>query len=318
MSPERRRIAVLGATGHVGKCLTAALLEGGKHEVTAVARNEERLADFLDALPHGEAASRSSFDDFPKERFDAVVNCVGVGAPADRATLGASVVMLTEQIDAIVAAYLKEHPEALHIGISSGAAYCSDFTLPASAATPCESDCREVIPGDEYGAAKRDSEARHREAAADWIVDLRLFGLFSRFADLDARYLMSDVCRAILQGDVLKVSADEVVRDYVDPGDFAALLEHVIEADRRNDVFDVYSAAPTGKFEMLETFSDRYGLRFEVSPEVVIPGATGIKPNYYSVNHKAGLLGYEPRRTSLQALISEADALLAAAGHLLP
>ncbi len=58
---------------------------------------------------------------------------------------------------------------------------------------------------------------------------------------------MSDVCQAIIAREVLEVGPEDIVRDYVDPGDLAVLLSIVIESGERNDVYDVYSAGPVRK-----------------------------------------------------------------------
>ncbi len=314
MNRGPRRVAILGATGHVGKCLTSALLEGGGYDVIAVARDAARLEAFLGRLPGGEAVSRCSLEDFARGQYDVVVNCLGVGNPATVAAMGESVFTLTEQLDAVAIDYLKGRPEALCVSISSGAAYGGDFSSPAT--EPSAAVNRDAAsPQDYYGAAKLASELRHRALSEFNIVDLRLFGLFSRYANLEDQFFMSDVCRAIIAREVLEVGPDDIVRDYVDPGDLAALLSTVIESGEQNDVYDVYSAGPVRKSALLGSFSARYGLQYVVAESRGPGGATGLKPNYYSTNRRAASLGYEPRWTSLECLTKETDALLAAIGR---
>ena len=315
MTRTPRRVAILGATGHVGMCLTSALHGDGDYELVAVARDAARVEAFLGRLPGGETVSRCLLEDFAKGQFDVVVNCLGVGDPAMVAALGESIFSLTEQMDAIALDYLRGHPETTCVSISSGAAYCGDFALPASELTAAAVNINAIAPRDYYGVAKLASEVRHRALSDFRIVDLRLFGLFSRFADLGARFFMSDVCQALITREVLEVASDDIVRDYVDPGDFAALLSAVIESDAQNDVYDVYSADPVRKSAVLDAFSARYGLRYAVAESHGPVGATGLKPNYYSDNHRAATLGYEPRWTSLECLTKETDALLGAIGR---
>jgi nucleoside-diphosphate-sugar epimerase len=309
VSGVRRSVAILGATGHVGKCLTAALLESSRFHVTAVVRNAEKLNAFLGRHSLGGECACSSFDDFQAGEYDAVVNCVGVGDPAALGS-GASLYALTEHFDALTMGYLARRPQARYISFSSGAAYCGDFAEPASDESAAVVPINAITPTSHYGIAKLASEAKHRAAAEFSIVDFRLFGLFSRYADLNASYFMNAVYSAIANNEPLTVGPENIVRDYIAPDDMASLLVAVLDAEPRNDVFDLYSAAPVVKFDALQGFSARYGLKYDVLDAPTAPTATGMKPSYYSTNRRAASVGYEPSRTSLRTLTEEIDALL--------
>ncbi|MDP2234586.1 MAG: hypothetical protein Q8K89_13190, partial [Actinomycetota bacterium] len=151
-----------------------------------------------------------------------------------------------------------------------------------------------------------------------WIVDLRLFSLVSRWMDPAAEYFMAGVVRAILENTTLEVSEADITRDYVDPIDLSELLVAVMGAPEHNTAYDVFSAKPASKFEILESFAKRYGLRFETTDASNAAGTGGIKMNYYSTSRRARQLGYEPTWTSLASLHKETDALLVAAGRSLP
>ena len=311
MNVSRQRVAILGATGHVGKCLTSALLGTGRHEVTAVVRNAGRLEGFLATQPHGSECVTRSFEEFPAGEYDSVVNCVGVGTPAGVVASGADIFALTERFDQLVFDFLARRPETRYVAFSSGAAYCGDFTEPASESTVAVVPVNDIRPAGYYGIAKLAAEVKHRAARELAIVDFRLFGLFSRYADPHAGYFMSDVYRALAEGATLTVGPDDILRDYIAPSDMAALLVATLDAAPRNDVFDLYSRAPVAKFGVLEDFSVRYGLKYEVLETPTGLTATGLKPNYYSTNRRAASIGYAPSRTSLETLVQEIDALLA-------
>lgn len=310
MSVLRKRVAVLGATGHVGKCVTAALLGHGGQDVTAVVRDTAALGRFLETVPGGADARACSFDEFRGRDFDVIVNCVGVGSPDSIRSLGEDIFDLTERFDRLVLEYVDRRPETLCIAFSSGAVYGSDFSTPGTGSAPRHADRESLARRDYYGQAKLASEARHRSASERFIVDLRLFGLFSKYADVQARSLMGDVYRAVSLREMLTVSAEDVVRDYVDPYDLFGLLQCVMLATPRNDAFDVYSAAPIGKFALLEAFAERYDLRFTVGASLCMPDATGSKPMYFSTDRRAASIGYQPEWTSLEALFRATDALM--------
>lgn len=314
MTEVSKRVAILGATGHVGKCLTAGLLARGRHSVTAVARNAPRLMTFLSGEANGAACAVRSFDDFGEDEYDAVVNCVGVGTPGAVAKIGAGIFEITEHFDALVLDYQQRHSDTRSIAFSSGAAYCGDFAEPASECTQARVAINAVSPADYYGIAKLASESKHRAMADRPIVDLRLFGFFSRYADMDAHYFMTDVYHALERPEALTVGPDDVVRDYIDPDDLCSMVCAVLDSEPCNDVFDLYSAAPASKFDILSTFAARYGLKYDVLDGQVGGVATGSKPNYYSTNHRAARLGYRPMYTSIESLERQIDGLLGLQG----
>jgi nucleoside-diphosphate-sugar epimerase len=310
VSEARRGVAILGATGHVGKCLTSGLLETGAYAVTAVVRDASKASAFLATQPRGAACAVRSFEAFSAGAYGAVVNCVGVGTPGGVTSSGAAIFELTERFDRLVMDYLAERPETRYVSFSSGAAYCGDFAQPASEATAAVVPVNDIRPTNYYGIAKLAAEAKHRAAADLAIVDFRLFGLFSRHIDVEARFFMTDVFRAIAEGSRLAVGPENIVRDYIDPEDLIALLVAVLEGEPHNDVYDLYSAAPVAKFDLLADFSARYGLAYDVLETPTAQTATGIKPNYFSTNRRAASLGFAPARTSLESLVKEIDVLL--------
>ncbi|MDZ4655336.1 MAG: NAD(P)-dependent oxidoreductase [Coriobacteriia bacterium] len=311
---EPLSIAILGATGHVGKCLAAGLSTDPTMELTLVARDMVRLGGFVAMLPDGLARqvhTQTTFDDFATGAYDAVINCVGFGDPAALAAASSeSVFALTERFDQLVLDYLARSPETKYVSFSSGAAYGGGFEEPASESTCSVFPVNALTPQDFYGLAKLASEAKHRAVSDRAIIDLRLFGLYSRYIDPKARYFMNDVFRAVVTGETLVVGAGNIWRDYVDPGDLAALLVTVLRSSPRNDVFDVFSAEPASKYAILDDFAQLYGLSYEIDEGRADGSPTGAKLSYYSVNRRAAEIGYVPQRTSLETLRSETDARL--------
>ncbi|KAI0455118.1 putative oxidoreductase CipA [Xylaria acuta] len=76
-----KKIAIVGATGHVGKYIVKELLNGGKHEVTAITRGEAEI-------PEGVKVAKVSYDDPASlkkalEGHDVLVITLSVRAPRD-------------------------------------------------------------------------------------------------------------------------------------------------------------------------------------------------------------------------------------------
>ena len=65
----------------------------------------------------------------------------------------------------------------------------------------------------------------------------------------------------------------------------------IVEYGFLNDVFDVISKKPVNKFELLEYFSKEHGLKYEII-DTQYKSATGSKLNYYSLNDKIKIFGF--------------------------
>lgn len=309
------RIAILGATGHVGTCLAEGLGTDPRFAVVALARNQDKLRAMLDALPGGARCEGLPLDELERQSFDAIVNCIGEGDPGAIAADPGDVLVLTERIDARTMSYLLDHPAARLVNFSSGAAYGGAFDTPVRDESPAAFPVNALGPSDAYGVAKLASEMRHRAASGLAITDLRLFGFFSRHIDASRRYFMNDVVAAVTSRNVLRTGAADVARDYVDPTDLTALVAAALTADRHNDVFDVYSTAAVRKSEVLLEFAQRYGLKYSIDPSLDTSSATGHKLHYYSLSKRAERLGYTPRFSSIETLVRQTDAVLRQEGE---
>ncbi len=288
--------------------MIASFIRRDDYELTLYARTPERVAEFLHSFGSVKA------DLFPLNAFgriecDVIINCVGIGDPGRLRAEAASIFELTETWDKGILDYLRGRTEALYINLSSGAAYGGSFEYAVTGESCSVFPLNALTPSDYYGIAKLHSEARHRAAADLNIVDLRVFSYFSRYLELSTRFLLTDIALCIKSGEELVTTPGDIIRDYVDPDDLFSLIELCIKQRRLNEVYDAYSKKPVGKFEMLDEFVDRFGLKYRVM-DIETVNATGNKENYYSTNHRAAGIGYAPAHTSLETLCTEMKALL--------
>jgi nucleoside-diphosphate-sugar epimerase len=151
---------------------------------------------------------------------------------------------------------------------------------------------------------------RHRAMKDHRIVDLRVFGYFSRFIDLDAKSLMSEIITCVKNCKEFVTGPDDIVRDYIHPEDLASLVKLCIAKRDLNDAFDVCSLHPARKFEILEKYSSLYGLRYAMRATHNALSATGNKTNYYSTNRKVRTIGFAPQHISLETLCQESKLIM--------
>jgi nucleoside-diphosphate-sugar epimerase len=307
---EKRIIAVLGATGHIAKSLAYLLAPTKTYELFLIARSTDRLYSFLDSVNLRNLVNTRPLEGFPDGEYDVIINCIGIGDPAKIRDAEISILRLTEHFDNMVLDYLDAHQEVMYVNFSSGAVYGTDFNSPVDESTSSIIDVNHITAQDFYRMAKLNSETKHRALKNLNIVDLRVFGYFSRFIDLRSRFFMSEVISCVQQGKGLLTNRDEMVRDYVHPRDLVCLIEQCIARQSLNDFFDVFSLKPATKFEILDYFKKEYGLRYSIGKGAHVLVATGRKNVYCSNNRRAETIGYSPRFTSMECIIEESRALL--------
>ena len=244
------------------------------------------------------------------EHFDAILNFVGAGNPAQAAAMGASIFDVTLKYDEMALNYVRQHPQCRYIFLSSGAAYGSSFDEPVDENTKAVIAINNLQPQDWYGVAKLHAECRHRALAHLPIVDIRVFNYFSHTQDMSARFLITDILRAIDSRKILVVSAENVVRDYIGPTDFYILVTLILYAPGCNDVVNCYTREPVAKMTLLTTMKERFGLIYKVTEDASGVNATGIKKNYYPMNQNLRRYGYMPTRTSLETVLYETSKVL--------
>jgi nucleoside-diphosphate-sugar epimerase len=306
------RIAILGATSQIAKDLILSFAGNSQHQFVLYARRPQAVTQWLN---HVKLAQRYAAADIKAltthEHFDAILNFVGVGNPAQAAALGASIFDVTQTYDDMVLDYIQQHPVCRYIFISSGAAYGSSFETPVDVNSKAVIDINHLQPQDWYGVAKLHAECRHRSLAQLPIIDIRVFNYFSHTQDIEARFLITDILRAIRDRTVLKTSSDYIMRDYLHPSDLYQLISVMLAAPLgTNTAVDCYSRAPIDKPTLLSNMREKFGLQFEISKESTGVNATGNKPHYYSLNTRAAGFGYRPVLTSLESILEEATLVL--------
>lgn len=305
-----KKIAILGATGHIAKSLILNFKKSDKYSLCLFARSNEKLDNFLKSINYYNDIIKINLNNFNKEKYDVVINCIGIGDPGKLENIGSEIFRITEYYDNFILDYLKSNNDCKYINFSSGAAYGRDFSIPANELKCCEININQICDKDNYGIVKIYSEAKHRSCENLNIVDLRIFAFFSRFIDLDARYFIAELISCIKAGSEFVTSSNDIVRDFIHPIDLFNLVNLCINAKKINDVFDAYSLEPATKFEIINYFVDNYGLKYKVQSGILGVNVTGIKDNYYSINKKAEKAGYKPVYTSMDCIVEQSKAIL--------
>lgn len=304
----KTRVAILGAGSHIARGLTANLLARGGFEPTLFSRSAAATAAFVASLGIAAPPCRivEGYRDFAAGTYDWIVNCVGAGTPAKLGNRYSDWFTLTEEFDNRCIDYLRKvRPAALYVNFSSGAVYGKNGDAPVTEHTANSIMVNQVPVADYYSIVRLNSETKHRSMPELRIADLRIFSYFSRFADPASGYFMTELAAALLEKREFVTGARDIVRDYVHPDDLFELIVKCAAQEEINAAFDVYSAAPVGKFELLARFAERFDLKWRVDPDGAFAGPNGSKDIYCSNFRRAAGIGYRPVRSSLETVETE-------------
>lgn len=307
-------IAIVGASSQIAKDLIRSFAAAGRKDLLLYVRHLDVTQAWVAEQGLKAACSVHSYESYGELPHDLVINFIGVGDPRRAAEMCATIFEITTRFDDMVLDELTRHSNRRYLFLSSGAVYGNAFVAPVAASTQATIAINDIRPQDYYAIAKLHAEVRHRAWADTPIVDLRVFNMFSRTQDIEARFFITDIVRAIRDKRTLQTSADYMVRDFMHPADFHQLVECLIAAPATNCAVDCYSRAPIDKPSLLQAMTEHFGLHYEVAGGAsVTVNATGAKPYYYSLNRKAADFGYQPAWTSLEGILTETSAILSEA-----
>jgi len=311
---KRRKIAILGSTSHIAKGLINNLLQDEEFSLHLYTMSVREVRSFLDSIGKSTQADcviQEGYRDFIKSSYDAIINCVGVGTMSKLRGNYSQYFTVTEEYDNLAIGYLRNNrSDALYISFSSGAVYGREFSTPAQENTANSIRVNHIATEDYYAIARLNSEAKHRSFNDLKIIDLRIFSYFSRFIDLRDRYFITEVMDCILNKKVFVTDNVNIVRDYVHPEDLFSIIRKCTGAGKINAAFDVASAKPVEKIEVLDYFSSAYGLKYEISQSFNPVSPTGLKNIYYSNYNNASGIGYRPEYSSMDTIEQESRYIL--------
>lgn len=294
------RIAILGATGHVSKCALWAYSNNPENEFFLFSRSKDKTERMMKGFSGLSYRIIEGYELFAQNKYDVIFNGTGFWDGPDANPL--DMFYLTEKFDNMIIQYQIDNPECISIHISSGAAYLNDYKVPIDDDTYSRLNINSIGKGDYYSVAKINSEVKHRAYAGLNIVDLRLFGFFSRFMSLEYKYLLSAIISCIKEHRRLTCVGSNFWRDYIHLEDFRTVLEGISNQSRLNIGIDIRSTNPISRDDMVSLFQNEYGLMVEWKDDDSLVSKTGNKPYYYSTRRNPI---YEPTYSSIESIKTE-------------
>ena len=303
------KIAIFGSTGHIGKNLISFLANDKNCDLILFSRNSKKSEMLKNLFPESSLVIEE-YDKFESNKYDVIINCVGITNPVDITEYYSKILEVGEFYDSKIINFLKKSPSTLYINMSSGAVYDTEFDSPVDDKTSTILDINNNSSVHYYALSKINSETKHRLNSELNIIDLRIFNFFSKYIELNSGFFLSELINAISNNVKFITNDADFVRDYINPYDFFSLIKNCIQTNNINDTFDVYSKEPISKSRILEEMSNKFNLEVEITDEDAFSSPTGFKKNYYSISRKTAKISYEPKYSSLETILSEAEVLL--------
>ena len=300
------KIAILGATSQIAQDLILSFSINKDYDFSLFGRNVELLEKWVNNENLSDKYQVQKYSEFDNhQKYDVIINFVGIGDPAKAKKMGRDIFKITEQYDDMALEYLKQHKKTQYIFLSSGAVFGGNYQEPVDKDTVATIDINNLRSTDWYTIAKLYAEAKHRSLTDLSIVDVRVFNYFSHTQDMSARFLITDIVRALKNKEVFNTSSGDIIRDFITPPDFYNLIQSIIDYDSINTALDCYTKSPVAKFDLLSELKSKFGLMYEIGKSIDTINATGEKINFFSKNIKARDLGYRPSLSSLDLVVNE-------------
>jgi nucleoside-diphosphate-sugar epimerase len=300
-------IAILGATSQIAKDLILSFSD--EHHLSLFSRRIGDVTVWMLENNLRNFTSQSYFEFKNLRDADVIINFVGAGSPELIMKLGEQIFDITESFDNMAMDYIERNRDCKYIFISSGAVFGDNFYTPADAEKNSVFPINNLQPHHYYGYAKAMAEVRHRISPRT-IFDLRVFSYFSPTVNINKRFMINDMIRAIKEKSVYKIDRTQIIRDYIGPLDFFQIINVLMRQDKMNTAVDIYSRQPISKDSLVSAMVERYGLQYETINSPVGIHSTGMKQKYYSVNTAAYTLGYKPTLSSLENIYLGVDKIL--------
>ena len=135
MKKSLLKIAILGASGHIGRNFMFYFSKKESNELFLFTRDEKNLKNTIKEFSFDIPFFVKNYSEFEKLKYDLIINCIGISDPETINSNKIPNLQITEYYDNKILEYLKKNTSTFYIFISSGAAYGKEFLNPVNDST---------------------------------------------------------------------------------------------------------------------------------------------------------------------------------------
>jgi GDP-L-fucose synthase len=235
-----KKVLITGAGGFIGKNLIEGL--DGKYKILSPSHRELDLLD------------ENSVEKYLRGgKPDIIIHCAAVGVSRKNNTAEAGLANLRMFANLSRCHYL--YGKMIFLG--SGAEYDKRRDL----ARVKEGDFNKTVPSDSYGFYKYLCSLIIESARN--IVNLRLFAVFGKYEDYEARFISNTICRSLFGFPV--VINQDVKFDYFSVKDLVRVVDFFIENQAKEKFYNVGSGRSVSLSEIVAKVEKLSGKKIEVS-----------------------------------------------------
>jgi nucleoside-diphosphate-sugar epimerase len=314
LSNEIKNIAIFGANSHIAKNLIDQFLNNTSHKLFLFSRNKSNLQSFVSNVTSDNNTSNdnhilhTSYENLNSQSFDVIINCIGITNPSDIKKYGNKILPLSKKYDDLIIEYLQKNIFCKYFNFSSGIVY-GNFSQPLNEELLSNSISNDLLHN-EYYLTKIYLEKKHRLLTSLNIIDIRIFGFFSKFINLNADFFISKIIKSINNDEEFFTNKQNFFRDFINPQDLFQLIYACMKNPKSNFAIDAYSRSPISKYDILQEFVNHYNLKYSFKDNLKINESTEFKKYYYSLSRKIKNIGYSPIYSSLETLLDESAPLI--------
>ncbi|MBM10334.1 MAG: hypothetical protein CMF69_12355 [Magnetovibrio sp.] len=274
-------------------------------------RFPQNVAEFatLQNIP-GSIWSANSIEFFGETSSDVIINAVGAGDPSIVRRMDGSIINISAKYDDIVLSYLANNPKSKYIFLSSGAVYGNGFGMSENDFSKLPSLQFLARSASHYSRSKVIAEVKHRQHPTLNIIDIRIFGYFSRFINVSGELFLAEVARAILQGTKFITTSASMIRDYSVPFDLWRCIEACISGSNKNMAVDLRSRSEIEKFYLLRCLKEQFELDYVINDMAESYVRAQPYDVYFSNLAVPPSIYFKPKYSSLAGVISELSQML--------
>jgi UDP-glucose 4-epimerase len=303
---NKKIIGIFGSTSHISQNLISYFYKNNYGKLVLFSRNKSKLKNIFKKYDKNYLIYET-YANFPKYNFDIIINCIGESNPSTNYSIKYFNDM--NFYDDNILLYLQKHNKTLYLNFSSGIVYGNNFMKPVTDKTNTLLNLNKYYPNDFYTFSKIYSELKHRSYPDLNIIDLRLFSFFSRYIDINYKFLINELVNSIKNNTIFYTNDENIIRDYIHPFDLYSIIKNCINKENINTSIDVVSKKPISKFELLNYLKKQYDLKFVIKNKII--PTSNSKINYYSKSKKLEeIIKFKSKFTSFDSIKNELDFLL--------